>query len=110
MLKLQKQIVSLYPPIIVESVNHGRCVIYNGVYYPVKNSFTTKEAMSRWKKWTPSAKQSVPASNWTWKVPNSKGTGYYDVSFDSRGWSCTCTGFGFRRKCRHTEEKAKLKF
>lgn len=88
-------------------MTQGRCAIYNGVYYPVDASFTEKDALKHWKRWKPEVQAKVPAEDWTWKVPNSKGNGHYNVSFSSAGWSCTCTGFGFRRRCRHIDEKKK---
>ncbi len=35
----------------------------------------------------------------------SKRTGEtYEVKFNGFFWSCTCAGYGFRRKCKHIEE------
>ena len=43
-----------------------------------------------------------------YEVVGSRGN-KYRVRCDSKGiWSCTCAGFGFRRKCRHIAEKVKL--
>ena len=39
----------------------------------------------------------------TWRVPGSKG-GEYVVSFDGGQWSCSCSGYSFRRTCRHISE------
>ena len=39
----------------------------------------------------------------TYEVQGSKGNTYTVV--DNKGtWTCTCPGFGFRRKCRHITE------
>ena len=40
----------------------------------------------------------------SWQVSGSKGT-RYTVSFRQGQWSCTCPGFGWRRRCKHVEEK-----
>lgn len=37
------------------------------------------------------------------KISGSKGM-IYDVTFDSRFWSCNCPSFHFRRNCRHISE------
>ncbi len=39
----------------------------------------------------------------TWEVPGSKGNKYI-VARNSQGWSCTCTGFQFRKQCKHVSE------
>jgi hypothetical protein len=39
----------------------------------------------------------------TYDVVGSKGN-TYTVTNDRGAWTCTCAGFGFRRKCRHITE------
>ena len=39
----------------------------------------------------------------TYDVVGSKGN-TYTVTNDRGNWTCTCPGFGFRRKCRHITE------
>jgi hypothetical protein len=38
-----------------------------------------------------------------YRVPGSKGS-IYTVTDDAGVWSCTCSGFKFRNRCRHIEE------
>ena len=40
----------------------------------------------------------------SWQVKGSKGADY-TVSFRQGQWTCTCAGFGWRRRCKHIEEK-----
>ena len=40
----------------------------------------------------------------SWQVAGSKGKSYI-VSIREGQWSCTCAGFGWRRRCKHVEEK-----
>lgn len=40
----------------------------------------------------------------TWRVSGSKGKEYVVTKNDTM-WSCTCVGFGFRRDCKHIQEK-----
>jgi hypothetical protein len=42
--------------------------------------------------------------HWTWQVESSKKDSFYQVSFDKRGWSCSCVGFEFRRDCKHVRQ------
>jgi len=51
--------------------------------------------------WTPAAKPTLVSQSWG--VKGSKGN-EYTVTVSEDQWSCTCPGFGFRRKCRHIKE------
>tara|TARA_R100001163_G_C5050826_1_gene187641 strand:- start:35 stop:358 length:324 start_codon:yes stop_codon:yes gene_type:complete len=51
--------------------------------------------------WTAAAKPTLVSQSWA--VKGSKGN-EYTVSVTDGQWSCTCAGFGFRRKCRHIQE------
>lgn len=41
----------------------------------------------------------------TWEVKGSKGDNYTVTELDGK-WSCTCSGFTFRGRCRHATEIA----
>ena len=41
------------------------------------------------------------------EVLSSKGVKKYKVAFKGGSWHCTCSGFGFRRKCAHVEATKK---
>ena len=47
-------------------------------------------------------KSAEPAGR-TWQVAGSKGN-YYTVNLELANWTCTCSGFKFRNRCRHVEE------
>ena len=65
----------------------------------------TLEELSEYMVYTP--RESAPvAGEKTWSVKGSKGD-TYAVKLSDGSYSCTCPGFGFRRKCRHIEEKRK---
>lgn len=41
------------------------------------------------------------------EVLSSNGKSHYTVKFKGLYWSCTCAGYGFRRRCRHIEQVKK---
>ena len=43
------------------------------------------------------------------QIKSGRGEKYYTVKNKNGDWSCTCTGFGFRRKCTHIETAKKQK-
>jgi hypothetical protein len=48
------------------------------------------------------AKESEPQGQ-VWTVAGSKGNQYF-VNLNGSHWTCSCPGFGFRRRCRHVDE------
>lgn len=44
----------------------------------------------------------------TYEVAGSKGNKYI-VTRNSKGWSCTCAGFQFRKQCKHVSELSMVK-
>ena len=55
--------------------------------------------------WYAPKPRSRPSPDREWSVIGSKGDTYL-VTRTSNGWSCTCAGFGYRRKCSHIDEIA----
>lgn len=43
-----------------------------------------------------------------WTVKGSKGN-TYTVTRNASKWDCTCTGFGFRKTCKHVSELSGVK-
>ena len=41
-----------------------------------------------------------------WNVPGSKAGSSYEVDLTNRGFTCSCPGFSFRGKCKHTQQVA----
>ena len=42
-----------------------------------------------------------------WKIANSKGTDTYDVVCEPQGFTCECSGFVFRGRCKHSQQVLK---
>jgi hypothetical protein len=101
------EVSHVLPPSIV-SLPSGRHAVYpGGDWYPIADDVTLEDVQSRWSRWSPSGKKEEASPN-EWQVLGSKGTPYL-VSFGNGQWSCTCAGFGFRRKCSHIDKiKAQL--
>jgi len=52
--------------------------------------------------------QNVNTDIQVFEVAGSKGNKYI-VSKDNRGWTCTCSGFVFRKSCKHVTELSTVK-
>lgn len=108
---IPKKIVSLLHPTVV-TLGGQRYLVISGSkdqdgWYPVKDTFTFEKAQSIWTRRVFGDVINIQETKLI-KIPNSKKNGYYTVKFVDNDWTCDCTGFGFRRKCRHIDE-AKLK-
>jgi len=102
MVDLPDTIPSPFPPAIIETVS-GRYLIGGPKWYKVPADFTLEQAEARWSRpW-----KVKPVESRTVQVANSKGNGFYEVSIGPAGSSCTCTGFGFRRTCKHVDSVLK---
>jgi hypothetical protein len=53
--------------------------------------------------WNVAVDEAEPVTGRTWTVQGSKGDAY-TVTEDRGSWTCTCSGFKFRNRCRHVEE------
>ena len=63
---------------------------------------TTLDELSQYMVYKPREVAAV-AGEKTWSVKGSKGN-VYTVKLSEGTFSCTCPGYGFRRKCRHITE------
>lgn len=63
---------------------------------------TTLESISDYMVYKPRERPTVPGEN-SWSVKGSKGN-IYTVKLSQGVYSCSCPGYGFRRKCRHITE------
>tara|TARA_Y100000296_G_C5038740_1_gene188679 strand:+ start:245 stop:577 length:333 start_codon:yes stop_codon:yes gene_type:complete len=49
-------------------------------------------------------KQTKVKSDTEWQIIGSKGD-EYTIKCTNGSWSCTCMGYGFRRRCKHISKK-----
>lgn len=99
---VQTIIQSPFPPAIVNLAS-GRYVVGGPGWIKVGSDFTIEDTKQLWQKPAPKAS----TKHQIFQVANSKKDGFYQVEV-SNGWiSCNCTGYGFRRTCKHVEQVKK---
>lgn len=103
-----KRGASVYPPVIAKFL-HGRRMIFHdaqGGSILVADDVTAEDSVCIWvhKQTSDPARFDGEAQ---FKIEGNAAT--YTVTLRNQQWSCTCSGYGFRRKCRHIEiAKTKL--
>lgn len=88
-------------PALFTSIDGTRYGIAGSVWVEVPIG-TTLDELSEYMVYRPRETVSV-AGEKTWSVKGSKGN-LYTVKLSGGAYSCSCPGFGFRRKCRHIKE------
>lgn len=83
----------------------------HGGWFEIDDTVTLEMVMSRWERYTsPETKEKEKLAEQGTKefqIKGSKGN-EYTVTLRGGEWSCTCVGFGFRRKCKHIEKAKQL--
>lgn len=94
---------SLYPPIIVNFIS-GRVMLFHDVEggkIRIADDVTPDDANFIWKR--RQFKQRAFNGDAQYQIASSSGS-TYTVTLQNARWSCTCAGFGFRKRCRHLEQ------
>ena len=94
------KIKSFLPPTLLD-LPSGRFAVFGSNWIRVPNSITFEDVRAAWIPDRPKKAIFKPGS---WQIKSSKGNASYTVDFKGGVWSCTCSGFGFRRKCRHIDQ------
>jgi hypothetical protein len=94
---------SLYPPIIVSFGLDRRMIFHDvpGSSIRIADDVTAEDAVSIWVK--RQFKQRAFNGDAQYQIASSSGS-TYTVTLQNARWSCTCAGFGFRKRCRHLEQ------
>jgi len=89
------------PPAIYRSHTGKTYGIAGSVWVEVPEG-TSLDELSQYMVYKPREVVPVAGEN-SWSVKGSKGN-TYTVKLSQGVYSCTCPGYGFRRKCRHITE------
>ena len=89
------------PPAIFTS-HRGICYGVAGSVWVEVPEGTTLDQLSAYMVYKPREVVPTVGEN-SWSVKGSKGN-IYTVKLSQGAYSCTCPGYGFRRKCRHITE------
>lgn len=89
----------MHPTTITSVIDGRKYAVCGGTWIHIPNDMTFDEVQLGWIDLKPTLKQNDIFK----EVKSSKGNTTYKVSFRSGSWNCTCSGFGFRRKCSHVE-------
>ncbi len=96
-------IKSLAPPGLVQ-MSDGLYIVPKWIKVP--DGTTIVDVLKKWKK---VEFKTQSHSDIHEKIKSSNGKDSYTVTLINNRWNCTCTGFGFRRDCKHVRE-IKLKY
>jgi hypothetical protein len=91
----------LHPTIIRSVINDKRYAVCGGTWIEIPEDMTFQDVQDGWIK-PKSKSESIPMISQ--KVESSKGKKSYTVSHNNGHWSCTCSGYGFRKKCSHIDK------
>lgn len=94
---------SLYPPVIVRFLTGPKMLFHDkqgGSIY-VNDDVDAEDSLSIWVR---SELRQNKIDTKTQFIIAGSSSSSYTASFLNQQWSCTCAGFGFRRRCRHIEE------
>ena len=88
------------PPALYNS-HTGICYGIAGSVWIEVPAGTTLDELSEYMVYKPRERKTLSGEE-THQVKGSKGN-IYTVKLSGGSYSCTCAGYGFRRKCRHIE-------
>lgn len=89
-------------PGIMKSAVSGKTYIVAGKWIEVPDGTTLADV----DKYVVRVKRTTPTEVESWKVSGSRGNVYTIRRQDTGELTCSCPGFGFRRKCKHTAAAA----
>lgn len=109
MQSIPSEIKSWYAPIIVNTPS-GRYGILDGRWYTIADSETLESLHNRWVRvdWRGEPYQADKPIQKVivkeYKVVGSDGKKTYTVTVSGDSVACTCTGYGFRSRCKHVDQ------
>lgn len=94
---------SLKPPCIANFIS-GRKAVFtgDGPIIDIDDDVTIEDILAKWYPKHTESKQVTRSDRKDWSVQGKKSK--YTVTLMNGHYSCTCPGYGFRRRCKHIEE------
>ena len=89
-----------WPPMLATAGSGQKYAISGGTWIPVPSA-TTFDDLPKYMV-VKHRESPSDASAGSWRVKGSKGN-EYTVTAKAGAYTCTCPGFGWRRKCKHIE-------
>lgn len=99
---------SLYAPVIVNFPS-GRTMLFHdaaGGSIRIADDVTSEDSTFIWVPYQ-ATQRSIATDAKQYTIKGSTGT-LYTVTVRFKQWSCTCSGFGFRKRCKHVEQAKQL--
>jgi hypothetical protein len=92
---------TFYKPIVMDLPSGKRYAISGSTWIEVTSDVTVEMVV---KEWTPIhyVKREFSQTK-EYRVPSSKPGEFYVVKKENGKWSCDCTGFSYRKKCKHLQ-------
>jgi hypothetical protein len=97
---LPDKIINIHPPTVIYSGGKKWAVFSTAGWFQVDDSFTLQDAYSRWVRWAPNESKQAQSN---FKIASKRSGEIYNVSFNGGNWRCECSGFLYRRNCRHVK-------
>ena len=98
---------SLLPPVIANLLSGKTAIFHEAagtVWLRVNSDVTSSDVNHGWERWESKNKFAPIKEDYkSWIIPSSR-NGVYEVILRHGVFSCSCAGFGFRRKCSHIEQ------
>jgi hypothetical protein len=97
---LMKPIEVTIPPALLTLPSTGKRYIVSGDVWVEVPLQTTRSDLDKYV--TLTSVSTPPQNVQTWEVEGSRGN-LYKLTRTGEAWTCSCTGFAYRRRCRHIE-------
>ena len=91
------------PPALATMAHTGKRYAISGNEWIEVPLDTTRESLAQYMVYE-AYEEPVVEGGESWEVKGSTGK-TYTVTHRNEAWLCTCTGFTYRRKCKHIEEQ-----
>ena len=97
-----------WPPMLYTDNRGQKWAVAGSQWLPVDET-ATLDTIGHVMLYEPPKPSVVTTDTQSWQVTSSRNIdSVYTVTKSGNEWSCTCAGFGWRRKCRHIDSQKAL--